>query len=132
MSDPRARDPRAGDRIILDRIALSGRHGVLPEEAQRDQRFFVSLDCELDLAEAGRTDDLACTVSYADLAALALEVAGGHRFGLIEALAEAIAGRALARFPRLEAITVRIDKPDAPMPAVVGTVAVVVTRRRVA
>lgn len=118
------------DRIILDRIAVFARHGVLPEEAARGQRFFVSLDCELDLAPAGQADDLALTVSYAELAALATEVATTRRFSLIEALAEAIASAALAAFPRLRAITVRIDKPDAPMPSRLEGVAVVITRRR--
>ncbi len=118
------------DRILLDRIAVFARHGVLPEEAARGQRFFVSLDCEIDLGPAGRSDDLALTVSYADLAGLATEIATTRRFGLIEALAEAIASAALAKFPLLLAITVRIDKPDAPMPSRLGAVAVAITRRR--
>lgn len=118
------------DRILVERIEVFAHHGVLPEEARVGQVFFVSLDCELDLAAAGRTDDLAATVSYADLAALTREITTGQRFALIEALAEALAAAALARFPRLDALTVRVDKPSAPMPVRVGGVAVVITRRR--
>lgn len=118
------------DRILVERIEVFAHHGVLPEEARDGQMFFVSLDAELDLAPAGRTDDLAATISYADLAALTHAVATARRFALIEALAEAVAATALARFPRLHALTVRVDKPSAPMPVRVGGVAVVITRRR--
>ncbi|GJE60310.1 dihydroneopterin aldolase [Methylobacterium trifolii] len=120
------------DRILVSRIAVFARHGVLPEEAVLGQRFYVSLDCSLDLGPAGRTDDVGETVSYADLTALAVEIATQRRFALIEALAEAIAGAALARFARLSAIGVRIDKPGAPVPAILDGVAVEITRRRVA
>ncbi len=118
------------DRIIVDRIAVFAHHGVLPEEARTGQRFFLSLEAELDLGEAGRVDDLGASVSYADLAMRAVAVAEGRRFALIEALAEAIAADALAAFPRIEAITVRVDKPGAPIPAIFEGVAVAVTRRR--
>ena len=118
------------DRILVERIAIFGRHGVLPEEAVLGQRFYISLECGLDLAPAGLTDDVAQTVSYADLTALAVEIATQRRFNLIEALAEAIARAALEGFARLETITVRIDKPSAPVPALLDGVSVVITRRR--
>ena len=120
----------SGDRIILDRIAVFAHHGVLPEERKTGQRFYVSLDCRLDLSTAGASDDLADSVSYADLAERAAAIAGSRRFFLIEALAEAIARDALDAFPRLTAVTVRGDKPGAPIPALLDGVAVVVTRSR--
>lgn len=118
------------DRILIDRIAVYAHHGVLPEEERLGQRFFVSLACELDLAPAGRSDDLADGVSYADLVALALRIASGRRFRLIEALAETIAAEILAAYPAVDGITVRIDKPGAPVPAIVDGIAVEITRAR--
>ncbi len=118
------------DRILVERISVFAHHGVLPEEARSGQRFFISLDCGLDLSEAGRRDDLSATVSYADVAALAVRIATTNRFALIEALAEAIAAKALIAFPRLDTITVRIDKPGAPVAAIFDTVAVEITRKR--
>ena len=120
----------ATDRIILERLAIFAHHGVLPEEQKTGQRFYVSLDCELDLRRAGETDDLADSVNYAELAGRAAAIGGSRRFFLIEALADAIAQDALATFSRIEAITVRIDKPSAPIPALLDGVAVIVTRRR--
>lgn len=118
------------DRIVLERIAVYAHHGVLPEEARTGQRFYVSLACELDLAEAGRTDDLAASVSYVDIAALAVRIATERRFALIEALADTIATELLAAFPRLSRVTARVDKPGAPLPVILDGVAVVVTRDR--
>ncbi|GJD53219.1 Dihydroneopterin aldolase [Methylobacterium crusticola] len=118
------------DRILIHRLAVFAHHGVLPEENTLGQRFYLSLEARLDLGEAGRRDDIAATVSYADLAALSHAIATQRRFRLIEALAETIAAEALAAFPALAAITVRVDKPGAPVPLVLDGVAVEVTRTR--
>ena len=121
---------KATDRIVIERLAVFAHHGVLPEEQKTGQRFFVSLDCALDLRQAGASDDLSHSVNYAELAGRAAAIAGAQRYFLIEKLAQAIAEDALATFPRIEAITVRIDKPSAPIPALLDGVAVIVTRSR--
>ncbi len=48
----------------------------------------------------------------------------------IEALAETIAGEMLSSFSRLEGVTVRIDKPGAPIPAILEGISVEITRTR--
>ncbi|MBX9934487.1 MAG: dihydroneopterin aldolase [Methylobacterium sp.] len=118
------------DRILVERIAVFAYHGLLAEEARIGQRFYISLDCSLDLGPAGRSDDVSQTVSYADLTRIVIAIATERRFALIEALAEAIAGEVLDGFPRIESVDVRVDKPSAPVPAVIDGVAIVVTRRR--
>jgi 7,8-dihydroneopterin aldolase/epimerase/oxygenase len=119
-----------GDRILIHRIAIYAYHGVHAEEERLGQRFYVSLDCCLDLAAAGRDDDWSSTVCYGRLTEIVNTIATGRRFRIIEALAEAIAAEALAAFPRLEAITVRIEKPSAPVPAIIDGVTVEITRRQ--
>lgn len=118
------------DRILVDRIAVFAFHGLLPEEARLGQRFYVSLDVRLDLGAAGRSDDVAHTVSYADLTEIVTRIATQRRFALIEALAEAIAGEILDRHPPITEIRVRVDKPSAPVPAVIDGVAIEIVRRR--
>lgn len=118
------------DRILIHRLAVFARHGVLPEEEVLGQRFYLSLEARLDLGKAGRSDDIDATISYADLAGLAHRIATERRFRLIEALAETIATEALDAFPTLAALTVRIDKPGAPVPLVLDGVAVEITRTR--
>jgi dihydroneopterin aldolase len=118
------------DRILVDRIAVFAFHGLLPEEARLGQRFYVSLDVRLDLGAAGRSDDVTHTVSYADLTEIVTRIATQRRFALIEALAEAIAGEILDRHPPITEIRVRVDKPSAPVPAVIDGVAIEIVRRR--
>jgi 7,8-dihydroneopterin aldolase/epimerase/oxygenase len=118
------------DRILVHRIAIFAHHGVHPEEERLGQRFFVSLDCRLDLLEAGQTDAWENTVCYSRLTEIVTRVGTGRRFRIIEGLAEAIAAEVLSAFPRLEAVTVRVDKPSAPVPAIIDGVTVEITRRR--
>jgi dihydroneopterin aldolase len=119
-----------GDRILDQRIAVFAYHGLLEEEARIGQRFYISLDCRLDLTRAGRSDDVAHTVSYADLTEIVTRIATQQRFALIEALAEAIATEILARHDAVEVLSVRVDKPSAPVPAVIDGVAIEITRSR--
>ena len=141
MSDPerRRRDQRAEaarapasarDRILVHRIAVFAYHGIHPEEARLGQRFYVSLDCSLDLSEAGRNDDWHATVCYARLTEVVTATATARRFRIIEGLAEAIAGEILERFPAVAEVAVRVDKPSAPVPAIIDGVAVEIRRRR--
>lgn len=118
------------DRIIVDRIAIYARHGLLPEEEAIGQRFYVSLVAGVDTRAAGRSDDMADSVSYADMAHIAVEVGTERRFRLIEALAETIAGEILRRLPRVETIRVRVDKPSAPVAAIIDGVSVEIERSR--
>jgi 7,8-dihydroneopterin aldolase/epimerase/oxygenase len=118
------------DRILVDRIAIYAYHGVHAEEERLGQRFYVSLDCCADLRAAGQYDVWENTICYVQLTELVSRIATGQRFKIIEALAENIAQAALSTFPRLEAITVRIEKPSAPVPAIIDGVTVEITRRR--
>ncbi len=130
MSAPTSRRGEATDRIILDRIALFAYHGLHPEEERLGQRFFVSLDVGIDLREAGRNDDWNATACYAKLTQLVQEIGVGQRFRTIEGLAEAIAAAGLAAIDRIERVTVRVDKPAAPVPAIIDGIAVEITRTR--
>ena len=118
------------DHIRVHRLAVFARHGVLPEEAAIGQRFFISFDAAVDTRAAGTSDDLTKSVSYADMSDIVVGIATTRRFKLLEALAEAIATDILAAFPLVEAITVRVDKPSAPVPHVLDTVSVEITRSR--
>jgi dihydroneopterin aldolase len=118
------------DRIVLSRLAVYAHHGVHPEEERLGQRFYISLTCFLDLAPAGQADDWDLSVCYAALAEMAHEIATTRRFRIIEGLAEAIAAEALARYSRIEAVRVTVEKPEAPVPFILDGVAVEIERRR--
>jgi dihydroneopterin aldolase len=118
------------DRIFVKNIAIFAYHGLHEEEARLGQRFFISLTASVDTRAAGAEDDFTKTVSYADLSEIAVEIATKRRFKLIEALAEAIAAEILGRLALVAAIVVRVDKPSAPVPAVIEGVSVEIERKR--
>lgn len=120
----------AADRIRVEKIRVFGRHGVFPEERERGQDFFVSLELELDLRRAGETDALDETVNYADVVAAVVAVVSGEPVNLIERLAEKIAGTLLRNFPKLARVAVEVHKPGAPLPAPVADVSVRILRAR--
>lgn len=118
------------DRILISDLRFFARHGLFAEEEALGQRFVVSLVLELDLSRAGVSDAMADSVHYGEVVATTEEIVTQRRFNLIEALAEAIAATILERFPRVERITVRIEKPGAPIPVASGLVAVEIERGR--
>lgn len=121
------------DTIELTGLTFYGYHGAFAEEQRLGQRFIVDVRLALDLAEAGRTDDLTRTVDYGKLAELVRATVEGPPFRLIEALAETIAVAILAAYERVQEVRVRVEKPSAPVAAAPsGLVAVEIRRRRAA
>lgn len=117
------------DRIELQGLRVRGRHGVLPHEAELGQVFVVDCALEVDLSAAERSDDLADTVDYGAVAAELSAVVRDTRYDLLEALAGHLARTALAH-DGVQAATVRVAKPHAPVLDDVAEVAVTVRRER--
>jgi dihydroneopterin aldolase len=105
---------RAVDRIRLEGMVFSGRHGYSDAERARSQRFTVDIEVETSIKRAGRSDRIADTIDYRQLRAIAKDVITGEPAHLIEALAERIAGRALD-VPGVKAVSVRVAKQPATM-----------------
>ncbi|GAA3736919.1 dihydroneopterin aldolase [Plantactinospora mayteni] len=117
------------DRIVLTGLRARGRHGVYDFERAQGQDFVVDVVLELDLTTAGRSDDVADTVHYGELAERLVAIVTGEPVNLIETLAERLAAACLAD-PRVLVSTVTVHKPQAPIPHDFADVAVTVTRRR--
>jgi dihydroneopterin aldolase len=117
------------DRIVLRGIVAFGRHGVLAHEQELGQTFTVDAELELDLAPAGASDVLHDTVDYGALSADLAAVVSDERYDLIERLATRLAEVCLAR-PRVDAATITVHKPHAPVPVPLADVAVIVRRAR--
>jgi dihydroneopterin aldolase len=115
------------DRILVPGLRALGVHGVLPEEQVRAQPFEVDLELHVDLAAAGESDDLADTVSYADVIDAVRRVVTDERYALLERLATRIAE--VCRFdPRVTGVVVEVRKLRPPVPADVHHVAVRIER----
>ncbi|GFZ91832.1 2-amino-4-hydroxy-6-hydroxymethyldihydropteridine diphosphokinase [Nesterenkonia alkaliphila] len=104
------------DAIRLTGLRFEGTHGVLPDERTTPQPFVIDAEVQVDLAAAGRTDNLEDTVSYADIAFVIDRVVTGETYHLIERIAATCAQRLLGLDDRIQAVTITVHKPQAPMP----------------
>jgi dihydroneopterin aldolase len=122
-------DVSGSGRIEVRGLRVVGRHGLLREERERAQPFEIDLDIEADLGEAGQRDDLALTVDYGSVVRRVHDLTATRSFGLLEALADAIAREVLTE-PRVEAVSVSVRKLRPPVAVDLGSVGVRVRRQR--
>ena len=112
------------DRIVLTGIRATGHHGVYLHERREGQVFIADVTLELSLADAARSDDVADTVHYGELADLS-----GEPVDLLETVAQRIADVALG-YDRVDAVEVTIHKPQAPIAVPFDDVSVQIRRER--
>ncbi|WP_150461895.1 2-amino-4-hydroxy-6-hydroxymethyldihydropteridine diphosphokinase [Nesterenkonia ebinurensis] len=118
------------DLIRLTGLRFEGTHGVLPDERSTAQPFVIDAEVQVDLAAAGRTDNLEDTISYADVAFDIEQVVTGESYRLIERIAAECAARILGLDDRIQAVTITVHKPQAPMPYEFDDVSVIIHRTR--
>ena len=117
------------DRITLTGVRAFGYHGVYPDEKREGQEFVVDAALSLSLRRAAETDDVVDTVHYGELAERLVAVVEGEPVDLIETLAQRLADAALDD-ARVDAVTITVHKPQAPITVPFGDVAVTITRGR--
>lgn len=117
------------DLISLRGLTVRGFHGVFDFERREGQDFVVDVDLELDQRPAALSDDVADTVHYGELAEALAAVVSGAPVNLIETLVSRLADVCLAD-KRVQAATVTVHKPQAPIPLSFGDVAVTIRRER--
>jgi len=115
------------DRIAIRGLRVPTRIGVTDEERAREQIVVIDVELALDLATAGRTDDLSDTVDYDRLT---WEIAGLVRASevkLLEHLAETVAQR-VCTVKTVDRVTVEVMKESTPVSEDVGAISVRITR----
>ena len=119
------------DRILLEGMVFYGCHGILPAERELGQPFVVDVELRLDLRPAGLSDDLTKTVDYGEVHRLAKQIVEGDPAGLTETVAERIANATLEEHPLVEAVRVKVKKPNVRLgDTVLSGSAVQILRRR--
>ncbi|MBP1950483.1 dihydroneopterin aldolase [Virgibacillus litoralis] len=118
------------DKILINQMAFYGYHGLFPEENKLGQRFYVDVQLMLDLKKSSMSDDMNDSINYGDVYELVKEIMEGKPKNLIEAVAEDIAKDLFHEFYLLKACTVKVTKPDPPIPGHYQSVAVEITRER--
>jgi len=117
------------DRITLTGLRVRGHHGLYEFERIQGQDFLVDVELEIDLAPAARSDGVHDTVDYGELAERLATIVGGPPVNLLETLAERLAEECLVD-RIVQAATVTVHKPQAPIALEFTDVAVTVRRDR--
>jgi dihydroneopterin aldolase len=120
------------DAIFITGLLVHAHHGVMRHETKVGQQFAIDLELAIELAEAGASDKLVDTVSYASIVEAATRAFTAKSFRLVEAAAQAIADEVLASFPRVATVRVTVHKPHAPIAAIFNDVGVTILRTRAA
>lgn len=118
------------DKVYVEGMRFYGYHGAFPEENKLGQRFFADVILELDADKPGRTDDLDDTVNYAEVYEAVKEVLEGEPVKLVETLTHRVAQNVLKKFTIVDAVSVKVTKPDPPIPGHYDAVAVEIRRER--
>ena len=117
------------DEITLTGLRANAHHGVFEHERTDGQVFVVDVTAYLPLGTAARTDDLALTVHYGELAEEVVAAVERDPVDLIETVAERVAAVVLEH-RAVEVVKVTIHKPSAPIAVPFADVSVTITRTR--
>ena len=110
-------------------MSFYGYHGVSAAERETGRMFEVDCELEVDLAEAGQSDQLTDTVDYAHVYETIKETVEGKAFSLLERLAGELAVRVLDRFG-VYSVTLRVRKLNPPVRGGVKHIEVELTRHQ--
>ena len=115
------------DVIALRGISAQAVHGALTKEWNAPQSFSADILLWVDTDQAALSDDIADTVSYAEIAEKAHAILRGPSVRLIETLGHRIADVAMED-ERVRGVEVTIHKPDAPIDVPFADVSVTIRK----
>lgn len=109
--------------LFLENVRFYAYHGVAAQETVVGNEFIINLTLTVNLSRAAHTDDVADTVSYADVYTLLKQ-----EMALPSKLLEHVCGRIVQRlfhdFEAIEAVNIKLAKRNPPMGADIDTAGV--------
>lgn len=115
------------DSIKIHGLRVDTHIGVSEEERSQPQTVLIDIDLEVDLRQAGDTDQLEHTIDYAEIASSVGQLVRSESVRLLEHLAEKIA-RVLLATKGVMTVTVEIAKDSPPVEENVDRIAVRIER----
>lgn len=116
------------DAIFIERLRVDAIIGIHDFERTRLQSLYFDVTLYADLSAAGHSDQVDDTLDYQAVSEFITQFTITCQAGLLEYLAVQLVQALFEQFPRLDGVTLKIDKPSA-LPNVTG-VGVRLTRRR--
>lgn len=116
------------DRISIKRLEVYANHGVLKEERELGQKFYVTCHMYLDTRKAGLADSLEDTIDYGKVCFRIQRFLTEHTYQLVETAAEELAKELLYTIPKIRKLELEVEKPWAPVGIPVETISVKIER----
>lgn len=116
------------DFIKITNMPVFAHHGVLAEEKENGQKFFLNAKVYVDMRKAGLTDKLEETVNYDQICTYLNEVFTEKTFNTIEAAAEHTIQEIMISFHSIQAMELEVRKPHAPLTYVPEDISVTLYR----
>lgn len=116
--------------LIINELKVFAYHGVNPEEKINGQNFFINAEIETEKLPGYNSDALSDTLNYSKIIKEILKFFTNKRYNLIEKIAEDTAEHLLKTFQQIDSITLTVKKPEAPISADIGYVAIKISRKR--
>ena len=117
------------DKIEIKELEVFANHGVYPEENVLGQKFVISATLFTRTRLAGLTDELSASINYGEVSHMITDFTIKYTYKLLDSLAENLAEMLLCSLSGLEKITLKIEKPWAPVGLPLKTVSVEITRK---
>lgn len=118
------------DKILIRELKIYAYHGVHPEEKEQGQSFIFDIDAYTDISSPCRTDKLDDTVSYSAIIYKVSEIFTSQKDDLIERAAQRVADGLFESFDKIQALRIRLRKPQAPIKADFDYVGIEIFRER--
>ncbi|MEE1008073.1 MAG: 2-amino-4-hydroxy-6-hydroxymethyldihydropteridine diphosphokinase [Agathobacter sp.] len=103
------------DYIYIKGLQIFANHGVLQEEKNMGQFFYVNAKCYYDMQKAALNDDINLALNYAEVCEYIVKVFTEETFDLIETVAERVVESLLEHYDILEQVDLELRKPSAPI-----------------
>lgn len=117
------------DIIKIENLEIFAYHGVFQEEKEKGQKFYVNATLSCNLKKAGMSDCLSDSTHYGEVCLQIQKSMTEEKYDLIERAAQKTVEDLLVRFPLIEAITLEVRKPYAPIPMEFSSVSVTLSRK---
>jgi len=99
-------------RISIRGLRCRGRQGPTPTDQQQLHDYLVDVVVSVDIADAVARDELAAALDIANLATCVRDEVARRPRVLLERVAADVARAVIERFERVDAVGVKIEKPE--------------------
>ena len=115
--------------INIHNLKVMACHGALPEEKINRQPFCFDVSMQYDFEKAAKDDDLDLTLNYDEIMHSISDFCKENTFDLIETLCRRTAIMLMRKYP-IESVSVKVNKPQAPVSLPFDSVSVATTLTR--